>query len=82
MPIANNTLIEVWVQGEKVEGQWQFDDGTPIPDVCPTVMSNEQGKVHIQALGSTSLTCVDAPNAIVCFPTTLKLRIEIETLHL
>lgn len=63
MPIANNTLIEVWVQGEKVEGQWQFDDGTPIPDVCPTVMSNEQVEVHIRAWGSTSLTCVDAPNS-------------------
>uniref|UniRef100_K1PDA1 Uncharacterized protein n=1 Tax=Magallana gigas TaxID=29159 RepID=K1PDA1_MAGGI len=30
--MARNDEIEVWVQGELVGGQWQFDDGTPIPD--------------------------------------------------
>uniref|UniRef100_K1QEB5 C-type lectin domain-containing protein n=1 Tax=Magallana gigas TaxID=29159 RepID=K1QEB5_MAGGI len=45
VPIANNTLIEVWVQGEKIEGQWKFDDGTPIPNFCPITTGTNPGEI-------------------------------------
>ncbi|XP_052692703.1 uncharacterized protein LOC128170978 [Crassostrea angulata] len=63
VPIANSETIQVWVQGKKVGGLWQFDDGTPIPDVCPIGMSNQPGEVHYRAYGSTSFNCADAPNS-------------------
>lgn len=62
VPIANNSVIQVWVQGEKVRGQWQFDDETPIPDFCPINMSNQTGEIHLRANGSTSFTCIDIYN--------------------
>ncbi|XP_052695677.1 uncharacterized protein LOC128174082 [Crassostrea angulata] len=62
VPIANNASLQVWVQGEKVGGQWQFDDGTLIPGFCPIEMSNNPGEVHFRARGSTSFNCTDALN--------------------
>lgn len=62
MSIANNSEIQVWVQGEKIGGLWQFDDGTLIPAVCPIGMSNQPGEVHYRAYGSTSFNCADAFN--------------------
>eukprot|EP00105_Crassostrea_gigas_P040748 XP_019924896.1 PREDICTED: uncharacterized protein LOC109619397 [Crassostrea gigas] len=62
VPVANNSEIQVWVQGEKVGGQWQFDDGTPIPDICPIQMSNGTTEVHYRAKGTSAFRCYDAPN--------------------
>lgn len=62
VPIANNTLIEVWVQGEKIEGQWKFDDGTPIPNFCPITTGTNPGEIRIRARGSTSFVCWDNLN--------------------
>lgn len=62
VPVANNTLIQVWIESEKVGGQWQFHDGSPIPDVCPILMSNGTEEIHLRAKGSTSFSCFDAPN--------------------
>lgn len=59
VPIANNTILQVWVQGEKVGGQWQFDDGTPIPDFCPISLSNRPEEIHLRARGTTSFVCLD-----------------------
>uniref|UniRef100_K1R1M3 Uncharacterized protein n=1 Tax=Magallana gigas TaxID=29159 RepID=K1R1M3_MAGGI len=55
VPIANNAVIKLWVQGEKVGGQWLFDDGTLMPGFCPISMSNNPGEVHLRAEGSTSM---------------------------
>lgn len=60
--VANNTVIQVWVQGEKIEVQWKFDDGTPIPEYCRFSMSNGPTEVHMRAFGSTSFACGDNPN--------------------
>lgn len=60
--MANNEVIQVWVQGEKVGGHWMFDDGTPIPEYCRIQMSNGSSEVHLRAYGSTSFKCVDASN--------------------
>lgn len=60
--VANSTLIQVWVQGEKVGGQWQFDDGTPIPGFCPISMSNGSTEVHLRARIDTSVVCADDAN--------------------
>nr|XP_019924464.2 uncharacterized protein LOC109619238 [Crassostrea gigas] len=60
--VANNTVIQVWVQGEKIGGQWKFDDGTPIPEYCRFSMSNGPNEVHMRAFGSTSFACGDNPN--------------------
>lgn len=62
VPIANNSIIEVWVHGEKIGSQWQFDDGTPIPDFCPISMTNGTSEVHLRARGTTSFTCADFHN--------------------
>lgn len=62
MGIANSTLIQVWVQGEKGGGQWLFDDGTPIPDVCPISIINGPTEVHFRARINTSVTCIDDVN--------------------
>lgn len=62
VPIANNSRIHVWVQGEKVGGEWQFDDGTLIPDFCPISTTNGPDEIHLRARGSTSFNCADAPN--------------------
>lgn len=62
MGIANNSFIHVWVQGKKVGGQWLFDDGTPIPDVCPISMSNGPTEVPFRARINTSVTCIDDVN--------------------
>lgn len=62
VPIANNTLIEVWVQGEKIEGQWKFDDGTPIPNFCPIFPGTNPEEIRIRARGSTSFVCWDNLN--------------------
>lgn len=32
--IANNTLIQVWIELIKVDGRWQFHDASPMPNVC------------------------------------------------
>ncbi|XP_052693547.1 uncharacterized protein LOC128171798 [Crassostrea angulata] len=67
VPIANNSVIQVWVQGEKVRGQWQFDDGTPIPEYCPIDMSNKTGdQVHLRAKSSSPFEYSDAENARLC----------------
>lgn len=63
VPIANSTLLQIWVQGEKVGGQWRFDDGFPIPYFCPIRMSNGPNEVHLRALGTISFTCADALNS-------------------
>lgn len=63
VPIANNAIINVWVQGEKIEGQWLFDDGTPIPNFCRISTSNGPKEVHLRAHGSASFSCIDAPNS-------------------
>lgn len=62
VPIANNALLQVWVQGEKVGGEWQFDDGTQIPEYCPISMTSNPEEVHLRARGTTSFTCYDDPN--------------------
>lgn len=59
VPIANNALLQVWVQGEKVEGQWLFDDGTQIPDFCPIGMTHGLDEIHLRAYGTTSFDCLD-----------------------
>lgn len=59
VPIANKKAIEVWVQGIKVESQWQFHDGSPMPFFCSTSMTNGPTEVHIRARGSTDFTFVD-----------------------
>lgn len=64
VPIANTALLQVWVQGKKVGGEWQFDDGTQIPDFCPIGMTNGAGEIHLRASregGSTSFDCLDDP---------------------
>lgn len=61
MPFANNAIIEVWVESEKVGSQWQFHDGSPIPQICPIEMTNESTEVRLRARGSTSLACWDCP---------------------
>lgn len=66
VPIANNAEIEVWVQGEKIEGQWLFDDGTPIPNFCPINEGSNANQVHIRAKGSTSFNCNDADDSFLC----------------
>ncbi|XP_052693543.1 uncharacterized protein LOC128171795 [Crassostrea angulata] len=53
VPIANNEILQVWVQGEKVGGQWQFDDGTQIPGFCPIGMTNEADEIRLRARGTT-----------------------------
>ncbi|XP_052693542.1 uncharacterized protein LOC128171792 [Crassostrea angulata] len=65
-PIAKNVEIEVWVQGEKVGEQWQFDDGTPIPNICPIRMGDNADQVHMRAKSSNSFKCSDAENARLC----------------
>lgn len=52
----------MWVQGKKVRGQWQFDDGTPIPDICSIKMSNGTTEVHYRAKGTYNFRCHDARN--------------------
>lgn len=51
----------MWVQGEKVDGQWFFDDGTPIPEYCQIDNGGAEDKHH-RAKGSTYFFCPDAPN--------------------
>nr|XP_011434543.2 uncharacterized protein LOC105333334 [Crassostrea gigas] len=64
VPIANNTLIEVWIESIKVNGQWQFHDGFLMPNVCHIEMSRGPEEVHVRARihGSTDLYYQDAPN--------------------
>lgn len=52
----------MWVQGEKIGGQGQFDDGTPMPDFCPMVIGNPN-HINFRARGSTDFSCVDAPSS-------------------
>lgn len=47
----------------KVGGKWQFDDGTPVPDVCPSSMSTGPTEVHLRAKVSTDLSCRDDENS-------------------
>ncbi|XP_062592821.1 uncharacterized protein LOC134254313 [Saccostrea cucullata] len=56
---ASSTAIEVWVQGEKINGQWKFHDGTLIPDFCPFVETNAPGEVHIRSSSDLDYKCVD-----------------------
>lgn len=62
VPIANNTDIQVWIQGERVGGQWQFDDGSPVPDFCPIQTFDSPNEVHLRARGSTDFFCPDSSN--------------------
>lgn len=62
VPIANNEILQVWVQGEKVGGQWEFDDGTVIPGFCRISMSGNPEEVHLRARIEPSVSCVDDPN--------------------
>eukprot|EP00105_Crassostrea_gigas_P005211 XP_011418727.2 PREDICTED: uncharacterized protein LOC105321934 [Crassostrea gigas] len=61
VPIANNTLTQVWVQGEKTGQEWQFHDGSPMPGFCPISTSNGPTEIRLRARGTTSFTCYDAP---------------------
>lgn len=61
--IANNAEIQVWVQGEKIRDQWQFDDGTPIPTVCPISEGTDPNEIYIRAIGPTDFLCHDAPSS-------------------
>lgn len=65
MPIANGARINVWVQGEKTGGQWQFDDGTQIPHVCPLVTENKPDEIHLRARGTTNFDCRDAAESVL-----------------
>ncbi|XP_052692927.1 uncharacterized protein LOC128171220 [Crassostrea angulata] len=64
VPIANNTLIQVWIESIKVNGQWQFHDGSPMPNVCKINMSGGPEEVHVRARihGSTDLYYQDGVN--------------------
>lgn len=53
--IAKNNKIEVWVQGELVGGQWLFDEGTPIPDLCPLNLGGTGTQEHIRAKSIVSV---------------------------
>lgn len=59
VPFANNAILDVWVQGEKVGGEWQFDDGTQIPNFCPISMTKNPEEIHLRARGITSFGCED-----------------------
>lgn len=64
MSIANNAEVQVWVQGEKFGDQWTFDDGTLVTDFCPINSTNNGApEVHLQARGSTTFSCIDAPSS-------------------
>lgn len=49
LPIANNTLIQVWIESIKFNGQWQFHDGSPMPNVCWINLSGGPEEVHVRA---------------------------------
>lgn len=49
---GNNSEIQVWVQGEKIGGQWLFDDGSPIPGFCRISASNGSSEIHLRAIGT------------------------------
>lgn len=57
--IANNSEIQVWVQGEKIGGQWLFDDGSPIPGFCRISASNGSPEIHLRAKGTKTFICAD-----------------------
>lgn len=57
--IANNSEIQVWVQGEKIGGQWLFDDGSPIPGFCRISASNGSSEIHLRAIGTKTFFCAD-----------------------
>lgn len=65
LPIANNTLIQVWIESIKVDGRWLFYDGFPIPNVCDIKIGRGQEEVHVRARvnGSTDLYYQDGVNA-------------------
>lgn len=65
MPIADGALLEVWIQGEKTDGQWRFDDGTLIPHVCPLVTENKPAEIHLRARGRTGFDCRDAEENVL-----------------
>lgn len=44
-----NTLIQVWIESIKVDGQWQFYDGSRMPLLCDIEMSGYQSEVHVRA---------------------------------
>lgn len=65
MPIANNSPIQVWIESLKVNGQWQFHDGSPMPIVCHIEMSGYPTEVHVRAYvqDCTNVYYNDAPDS-------------------
>lgn len=49
MTIANNTLIQVWIESIKVNDQWQFHDGSTMPILCDINVSEGLEEVHVRA---------------------------------
>lgn len=43
-----NTLIRVWIESIKVNGQWQFYDGSLMLHVCHIEMSRGPEEVHVR----------------------------------
>ncbi|XP_048751426.2 uncharacterized protein LOC125663163 [Ostrea edulis] len=59
---ADLTTAEVWVQGEEVNGVWQFHDGTPFVDhFCPLFETNNKGENHMRLIPRHSFSCHDMP---------------------
>lgn len=65
LPIANNTLIQVWIKSIKVDGRWQFHVDSPIPNICDINMGGGSEEVHVRARvhGSTDLYYQNGVNA-------------------
>lgn len=64
LSIASNTLIQVWIASIMVDGQSQFDDGSPMPNVCHINMSGgpEEENVRTRVHGSIDLYYQDGLN--------------------
>ncbi|XP_062581395.1 uncharacterized protein LOC134243186 [Saccostrea cucullata] len=61
---AVNETIHIWVQGVKENGQWEFHDGSPIPDVCSLSQSNKTEEIHMRSISDRDFKCVDAAAAV------------------
>ncbi|XP_061190698.1 uncharacterized protein LOC133198680 [Saccostrea echinata] len=59
-PYATVDPIEVWVQGEKLNGEWRFHDLTPMPTICPLSESNHTVEIHLRAMSIYNFSCVDS----------------------
>ncbi|XP_056001973.1 uncharacterized protein LOC130049034 [Ostrea edulis] len=54
------TKAKVWVQGEEVNGVWQFHDGIPFVDnFCPLSESNHIGENHMMLVPHSNFSCSD-----------------------